>query len=134
VGLTGIAVNSAALWAAVDVFGLPVALGAIAATQVSTSWNFLLTELLVYRRPTTGSPARRFWSFLALSNVVLLARVPALALLVDHAGMHYLLANVVTLVAAFLVRFLVSDRVIYGIRADLSPAMAPVDLPSRSDA
>ena len=87
-------------------------LGAILATQVSTTWNYLLLDRLVYR----GVKARRSWYryllFSLTNNLVLLVRIPVLALLVA-VGTNYLLANATTLLASFAVRFLTSDRIVY---------------------
>jgi dolichol-phosphate mannosyltransferase len=113
VGLSGVAVNTGALWFFYKTLGLNHLLGAALATQVSTTWNFLLVEGLVYRGRGNGSRPGRFLRFAAMNNLLLLARLPVLQAMV-WAGLDVLLSNGVTLVALFLVRFLVSDRVIYG--------------------
>lgn len=115
VGATGIAVNSAALWTLADpaALGLNYLLAAVLATQVSTSWNFALTDTLVYRGRKRHSLLRRYLTFSAASNLLLVARIPLLALLVSGLGVHYLLANLVTLALAFVARFATSDRLIY---------------------
>jgi len=114
VGATGILVNTLALWLLADpaTLALGYVLGAILATQVSTTWNYLLLDRLVYR----GVKARRSWYryllFSLTNNLVLLVRIPVLALLVA-VGTNYLLANATTLLASFAVRFLTSDRIVY---------------------
>jgi putative flippase GtrA len=112
IGLSGIAVNTATLWVLYDVLGLHHLLGAALATQASTAWNFVLTDSLVYRRQRHGARSGRAARFFVMNNLLLLARLPFLQILVS-AGVDVLVANVVTLVALFLVRFLLSDRVIY---------------------
>lgn len=112
VGLSGIGVNTAVLWFVYEVLGLNHLFGAAVATQASTAWNFLLTDGLVFRRHRYGSRTGRAARFFAMNNLLLLARLPFLQALV-WGGMNVLVANVLTLVALFLVRFLVSDRVIY---------------------
>jgi glycosyltransferase involved in cell wall biosynthesis len=115
VGLSGIAVNSLVMFLLAD----PVALGlnylaaAIIATQVSTTWNYLLTDRLVYGGPKRLGAARRYLAFLITNNVLLLLRIPVLALLVGSLGMHYLAANLLTLVLTFIARFATSDRLIF---------------------
>jgi dolichol-phosphate mannosyltransferase len=111
VGLSGIAVNTAALWFLYEVVGLHHLLGAALATQVSTAWNFTLIDTIIYRRHDRR--IGRALRFFAMNNLLLVARLPVLQLLV---WMHVdvLIANAVTLALLFLVRFLVSDRVIYG--------------------
>ena len=113
VGASGIAVNTLVLWLAYTELGLNEAIGATMATQASTSWNFLLVDGLVYHGAKRGSRGGRALRFLALNNLLLLARLPVLVTL-TWFGLHVLLANGVTLCMLFLFRFLVSDRVIYG--------------------
>lgn len=115
VGISGIAVNSAALWLLADPanLGANYLVAAITATQVSTTWNFLLTDAVVYRGPKRLGPVRRYLTFSAASNVMLLVRVPLLAVLVSGLGLHYLLANLITLLLSFAARFATADRLIY---------------------
>lgn len=112
VGLTGLAVNTVALWLLYSTLGLHHLLAAALATQASTTWNFLLVEALVYRGRGNGSRLGRGVRFYLMNNLLLLARLPVFELLV-WAHLTVLTANAVTLVGLFLVRFLVSDRVIY---------------------
>ena len=121
VGLVGLVVNQMLLWLFVSRFGIGYALGAILATQGSTTTNFLLADGWVFRGATRGSPWRRFLQFSAVNNAALVLRVPALALLVSGLGVHYLLANLITLVLLFASRFAVSDRLIW------RPIPAPLD-------
>ncbi|WP_431908825.1 glycosyltransferase [Micromonospora carbonacea] len=112
VGLSGMAVNTAALWFFYEPAKLHHLLGAALATQLSTSWNFLLVDNLIYRRTRVGSLPARAVRFFLLNNVLLLLRLPVLQALV-FAGVGVLVANAATLAALFLVRFLVNDQVIY---------------------
>jgi glycosyltransferase involved in cell wall biosynthesis len=113
VGLSGALVNTAGLWFFFSVLGLHHLLGAALATQLSTGWNFLLVEGLVYRGRGNSTRTGRGVRFFLMNNLLLLARLPVLQLLL-WMHLHLLAANAVTLVALFLARFLVSDRVIYG--------------------
>jgi putative flippase GtrA len=112
VGVSGILVNSVALWAFADLLGIPLLWAATLATQVSTTWNFVLTDRWVFTGAKQRSGWQRFLGFAAINNLVLLARLPLLALLV-HLHMGYLWANLLTLVAAFAVRFALSDRLLF---------------------
>jgi dolichol-phosphate mannosyltransferase len=112
VGLSGLAVNTVALWLLYSTLGLHHLLAAALATQASTTWNFLLVEALVYRGRGNGSRWGRGVRFFLMNNVLLLGRLPVIELLVS-AHLTVLAANAVTLVGLFLVRFLISDRVIY---------------------
>jgi dolichol-phosphate mannosyltransferase len=112
IGLSGLAPNAFALWQLTETVGLHYVPAAIIATQVAIAWNFALTEWL-FRKRRHRAPASRVIRFFLLGNADLVLRVPALAFLVDQVGINYLVANVVTLVVSFLVRFAVVDRVIY---------------------
>ena len=130
VGATGILANSLALYVLVSVMGANLLLGAAVATQFSTAWNYLLTDSLVFRGPKNRSGWTRFLGFAAINNTVLLLRLPLLSWLVHSAGVGYLMANVLTLVAAFVVRFLISDRYLFRIGASMSQLperLNPVD-------
>lgn len=133
-GATGIVVNSAALWLLVTGLGLSVLLGAVIATQVSTTWNYLLTDRLVF----TGEKARPGWQrylgFASVNNVVLLLRLPLLAWLVGVLSGHYLAANVITLIAAFAVRFIASDLFLFAPRRDMTITARPPRIGSSSPA
>ncbi|WDZ87047.1 glycosyltransferase [Micromonospora cathayae] len=112
IGLSGMVVNTAALWFFYEPAQLHHLLGAALATQLSTTWNFLLVDNLIYRRQRRAGLAARASRFFLLNNVLLLLRLPVLQVLV-WAGVGVLAANAVTLVALFLLRFVVNDRVIY---------------------
>ncbi|GGV18589.1 hypothetical protein GCM10010275_70290 [Streptomyces litmocidini] len=128
IGLSGIAVNTAALWFFHSVVGLQHLLGAALATQVSSLWNFALLETLVYRGGRGGGKRAvlvRGVAFLALNNLLLLGRLPLLQWLVD-SGIGLLTANVLSLVALFVARFLFSDLLIYRARRDDGARRDPV--------
>jgi dolichol-phosphate mannosyltransferase len=115
VGLTGLAVNTVLLWFLADPAGLHMHYlwASILATQGSTVWNFVLSDLVVFRRMRSGRLRRRFLGFALLNNGVLLLRLPLLVALVSGAHLGYVAANVITLGLAFLCRFHVTDRFIY---------------------
>jgi putative flippase GtrA len=113
VGLTGIAVNSAVLWLLhLRVLQLHYLIAAALATQVSTLWNFVLTDRIVFRSAKGSGSGSRMWRFFLMNNLALLLRLPMLAALV-HLGMGVLPGNVVTLLAVFVVRYVISDRLIF---------------------
>ena len=113
VGLSGIAVNSAALWTFhLQFFHIYYLVAAALATQCSTLWNFVLTDRLVFRTARTSGVWSRMWRFFGMNNLALLLRLPLLAALV-HLGVPVLWANIVTLLAVFVVRYVISDRLIF---------------------
>jgi dolichol-phosphate mannosyltransferase len=114
VGASGMVVNTAALWMfAGHLFSSHYLLAAILATEVSTTWNFIFTELLVFSGPKPGSLLSRGIKFYLMNNAALLLRLPLLALLVGPLGIHLLVANIITLVLLFLFRFIIADAAIY---------------------
>ncbi len=112
VGLSGIAVNTLALWTFFEVLGWHHLVGAALATQVSTAWNFTLVDRLVYRGDRSRDWLSRAAPFFLLNNLLLVVRLPVLQALV-LVGVGVLLSNAVTLLALFIVRFVISDRVIF---------------------
>lgn len=121
VGASGIIINSLALWFFTGVLGWHLAVGATLATQTSTLWNFLLIDRWVYRGSKQRSGWARLLGFLVVNNVTLLVRLPVLAWLVSFVGLGYLLANLLTLLGAFIARFLLSDRYLFTAEAAMKP-------------
>ena len=118
VGASGILVNTALLAFLTEVVGIYWLLSAILATQGSSLWNFALTEFWVFReRRATAGWQGRCLAFLAMNNAALLVRGPLLALLAA-AGMQYLLANVLSLLALTVARFAAADGVIWRDRTE----------------
>jgi dolichol-phosphate mannosyltransferase len=114
VGLSGLAVNSAAFLVLYDFAHLHYLLAAIFSTQFSTAWNFIFVERWVFghRRLRTGAWSR-FWKFAVVNNLSLLLRGPAMVVLVSGLGMAAALANVIALGAIALIRFGIADSVIW---------------------
>ncbi len=133
VGATGIGVNTAALWFFSEYVVHPhYLIAAVLATEVSTSWNFMLTEKFVFRGPKPGTRLGRGVRFFLLNHLALLPRLPLLALLVGVFSANLLVANVLTLALLFLVRFVVADSAIYAKPdeqvVDKQPMRITVDL------
>lgn len=120
VGASGMIVNSLALWACLAALGMALLPAAVVATQVSTSWNFALTDRVVFKGHKSRPLWLRFLGFLLVNNAVLLLRLPFLSWLANRLGGHYVTANLVTLVAAFAVRFVISDLFLFAQRRDMS--------------
>ena len=129
VGAYGIIVNQVLLWILVSIGGVNYLAGAVIATQGSTAWNFSLNEMWVFQARRRGKGVvRRFTAYWAVNNATLLLRGPMLVLFTSKMHIHYLVSNLLTLVALFAIRFLVSDRFIW--RARPRRAMSPPAGPS----
>jgi glycosyltransferase involved in cell wall biosynthesis len=114
VGLSGLAVNTAAFLLLSDLAHVHYLVAAVLSTQFSTTWNFIFVEHWVYghRRLKTGTWSR-FWKFAVVNNLSLLLRGPAMVVLVSGLGMAAALANVIALAAIALLRFGIADTVIW---------------------
>ena len=113
VGATGLVVNTIAFWMLIRFGQLPYLAAAVLSTQISTTWNFAGMELFVFADRKSGGLWGRYWRFCLLNNTVMLARLPLLAFMVEVLHTPTTAANVITLLAVFLVRFGISDRFIY---------------------
>jgi len=115
VGSAGIAMNSLALMAAMS-FGVHYLWAAVIATEVSTTFNWALLESTVFTAHKPGAHWKRYVAFSAVNHVALLLRIPLLALLVERLHAAVVPANIATLLAVFLVRFAISDNLIFRLR------------------
>jgi putative flippase GtrA len=114
VGASGLGVNTLALAAFTELGGMHPLMSATVATQVSTLWNFGLTETWVFgKRETGGGFWQRLVSFLVMNNAMLLLRAPILALLVDRLAVHYIIANLISLFTMTVLRYLLADKWIW---------------------
>lgn len=88
---------------------------AIIATEITIVTNFVMTEAWVFRdlRGEARPRSIRFLQFFAFNNVEALVRLPFLVLLVETMGLGELLAQALTLMLAFVLRFVFVSRVIY---------------------
>ena len=117
IGVSGLLPNQSALWFLHDVAGVHYLSAAVLANLVAVGWNFALTDALLYRnRRQHRSFAGRISRFFLLGNADLLLRVPLLALLVSGLHLGVLVANLVTLLISFVVRFLILDGLVYRAR------------------
>jgi dolichol-phosphate mannosyltransferase len=121
VGATGLVVNTIAFWLFIRFGHLPYLLAAVVATQVSTTWNFAGMEIFVFSDRKTGGFWGRYLRFCVLNNTVMLARLPVLAFLVTVIHTPKTLANVLTLLGVFFIRFGISDRFIYEGDKEMQP-------------
>ncbi len=112
VGLSGIAVNSLGMALATELLHIHYLVSAGLATLGSTTWNFLFSEMLVFRTRQPGMP-KRFALFLGMSGLALLGRGPIIYALTALVGIHYLLSNLISLILLTGVRFLLADNLIW---------------------
>jgi dolichol-phosphate mannosyltransferase len=113
IGLSGLLPNQAVLWALLHLTDVHYTAAAVVANVIAVGWNFVLTDTLLYRNHRRRGPVSRFARFFLVGNADLLLRIPLLALLVSGLHLGVLAGNLLTLVASFVIRFLISDRLIY---------------------
>ncbi|PZU45661.1 MAG: glycosyl transferase family 2 [Microbacterium sp.] len=106
VGGVGAVANLAIMWALIHL-GMSYLPAAIIASEVTIIGNFLLLEYLVFAdmRADSGLMRTRFIKSFTFNNLEALVRIPVLALLVQRTHIPSVLAAAITLVAAFIVRF-----------------------------
>jgi dolichol-phosphate mannosyltransferase len=115
VGATGLAANTALLALLAGPLGVGYIAAAILATQGSTLWNFCLTETWVFHDRRHGhSLAKRMGMFFFMNNVALPLRIPILFALTSVLGIHYLISNILSLLALTVLRFAIADSMIWG--------------------
>ena len=120
-GAAGTGVNSAALWALGERAGLPYLIAAFLAVQVAIVWNFAVIDHLVMP-PGEHRRGLRFGRFLLLNNTLTPLHLGMLHALVQLGGLHYLLANLLAVVAVFLLRYAVTSSWVYGAPAGSADA------------
>jgi dolichol-phosphate mannosyltransferase len=121
VGASGLIVNTAALALMTERAGVHYLISALLATQLAIGWNYLLSETWVFRAVSSdGSRLRRLGWFAVVNNLALAAGVPLLWLLVFGLHIHYVTANLLSIVTLMLARFAIADTLIW--RARESPA------------
>ena len=114
VGLSGIFVNSLAMALFTSLIGIHYLVSAALATVVSSTWNFLLSEYWVFSSgKQSNGRLTRFTLFFLVNSLAMLLRAPMIYGLTSILGMHYLISNLFSLIAMFLVRYMVADRWIW---------------------
>ncbi len=114
VGLSGIVVNSVALAVFRGGLGFSVLVAALLATQCSSIWNFVLIDGSSSTAPRPPVPRCARTAFLAMNNLAFVVRGPLLLALMSIFGLHYLVANVLSLCALTIARFALADAWIWG--------------------
>ena len=125
VGLTGVGVNTLVLWLSLGRLGLPRALAASLAVELSICWNFVLNDAWTFGAERQVRPWRsRFLAFQGAAAVAGVMNLTLFLLLTTADSMHYLAANLVAIMAASAVNFVISASWIWRVQA---PALFPSD-------
>jgi putative flippase GtrA len=116
VGATGLVINQLAFWMLTDVFGLYYLWGFLLATQFSTAWNFVLLERYVFEGRREGRWARLGW-YALMNNIWNVASAPVMYAMTTGLHVSHLWANWLVITGMTLVRFAISNRLIWRDRS-----------------
>lgn len=134
VGGAGAIANLVIMWGLIRL-GMDYLPAAIIASEVTIIGNFLLLEYLVFAdmRAESGRMRHRFLKSFAFNNLEAVVRIPVMSMLVEGAHVPAVLASALTLIAAFVVRFVFHALVVYAPRrgaASASTAVVATHAPS----
>lgn len=137
VGVSGIVINSTALWLLVRGLHLAIPFASVLATEMAIVSNFLLNDRWTFGDTTAHrSPAQRFVRFngVALGGMAITALV--LTLLTHYAQLNLLTANVLAVGAATIWNYVANSRWTWSDASHQAPSHAlPADcgLPAAAD-
>ena len=114
VGIAGIAVQLAALLAWKQLPGISTLAATALAVEMAVLHNFYWHERWTWgTRDTPGWPARLIRFHLANGLVSLLSNLFWMRILTEHAGMHYLPANVISIGITSVLNFVLSEWFVF---------------------
>jgi dolichol-phosphate mannosyltransferase len=130
VGGLGALANLAIMWALISL-GVEYVFAAVVASIVTIIGNFFLLEYLVFAdmRADSGMMRHRFLKSFTFNGLEALIRIPVLAVIVEFTHIPSVVAAGLTLVAAFVVRFVFHALVVYAPkrkRLAEQPAVVPL--------
>lgn len=130
IGGLGAIANVAIVWALTHL-GVDYIVAAIIAAEATIIGNFLLMERFVFSdmREQASGVWSRFAKSFAFNNAEAVIRIPIVALMVETSHISAVFATAITLVIAFVVRFVFHSLVVYAPRkpGPISPARAMID-------
>jgi dolichol-phosphate mannosyltransferase len=116
VGIAGYAVQTAVLWLLVGRLGFAIVPATLLATEAAVLHNFLWHLRWTWADRPAGpkAAAGRLVRFnVSNGGFSLVGGAAIMALLVDALGVHYLLANLASVLVVSVVNFLASDRFVF---------------------
>lgn len=124
VGGVGAIANLVIMWGLIRL-GMDYLPASIIASEITIIGNFVLLEYLVFSdmRSESGSMTQRFLKSFSFNNAEAIIRIPVLWVLVENAHIPSVIAAGLTLIAAFVVRFVFHALVVY---APKKQRVAPV--------
>lgn len=110
-------------------FGMSYVIAAIIAAELTILGNFVLLERIVFHdlREDAKPWWKRLVQSLTFNNAEAAIRIPVLALLVNTTHLGAVAASAITLVAAFVVRFVFHSQVVYAPRREAVASVPSVE-------
>ena len=127
VGIIGFGVQTVVLWLLVGRSGMAVVPATLVATEAAVLHNFLwhLRWTWADRPGSVRAAGGRLLRFnLSNGGFSLVGGTAIMALLVDALGVHYLLANLASVLLVSIVNFLASDRFVFTLSGQADAAAA----------
>ncbi|KAJ1681695.1 hypothetical protein LUZ63_023084 [Rhynchospora breviuscula] len=111
--------------------GVQYLVASVIASVLTIVGNFLALEYLVFAdmRAESGLMRHRFLKSFTFNGIEALVRIPLLWLLVSEAHFHVVIATALTLLAAFVVRFVYHALVVYAPKRSRSAKIAAIREP-----
>lgn len=126
IGAAGAVANLAIVWVLshMGVHDLPAM---IVAAEITIIANFILQERFVFQdmRAEASGVFSRFAKSAAFNNAELIVRIPITALMISSWHISVVIATAMTLIAAFVLRFLFHSLVVYAPRRSASRKASP---------
>ena len=125
IGGLGAIANLAIVWA-LSHLGVGDLVSMIIAAEVTIIANFVLQERFVFQdmKADASGVTTRFAKSFAFNNAELIVRIPLTALIISNWHISVVIATGITLVVAFVVRFLFHSLVVYAPRRTRTPSVA----------
>ncbi|WP_394279488.1 glycosyltransferase [Microbacterium sp.] len=126
VGGFGAIANLVIMWGLIRL-GVDYLPAAVAASAITIITNFFLLEYLVFAdmRSESGRMWSRFAKSTTFNGLEAVVRIPVMSILVEGAHIPAVLAAALTLIAAFVLRFMFHALVVYAPRGAGRPASEP---------
>lgn len=101
VGLSGVGVKTGVLWALITLLGVNSLVAAVVSSEISIITNFVLNDHWTFRDARSDiSYLRRVANYHAVTLGGIVVSIALFAGLTEWFGMHYLLANLISIAAA----------------------------------
>lgn len=119
VGVIGAGINTGFLWVLTDVAGLFYLFSAVVAIEIAILMQFLMNDRWTFKETKTqhiGQFIRRIFKSNVWRSGGLAVNVGVLYLLTEYMGVYYLLSNIVGIICAFLLNYILESRLTWGIK------------------